>query len=137
MASNWPERPKDPDQQPPESQDEAELRSIQNLAIIASIAGPISLIIGGIFLNTIALILAGIAFWRITQVLKDDSKATVVVKEIKKTCVIAIIGCSIAFVLNIVSMVSMYPTFIETLNENISSGAFSEDSIPKGIETWG
>lgn len=137
MSSNRPEPPKNPDQKPPESNNEAELRTIQNLAIVASIAGPISLIFGGMLLSSIALVIALVALWKIRRVLKDEARVTAVTKEFKKICIIAVVGCAAAFILNTVSLVTMYPTFVETLSENINKGAFNESDVPKGIETWG
>lgn len=137
MDDNLPEKPTDNDPNPSDLKNEAELRSIQNFAVAASIIGPGSLIFGGIPFNIVALIIGFIALWRITQVLKDDEKATTVAIELKKTCIMAIVGCCIAFLFNTILAINMYPNMAEAFINNLSNGAFSAADIPKGIETWG
>lgn len=123
--------------QDPQKKNQSDLKLIQNLALIASILGPVSLVFGGILVGSAAVIIAGISIWRVTQLIKQNQSDSVVFKELRKTCIFALLVSSIALALNIFSFIYVYPTLVETFGEQLSQGPYSEDAVPKGLKTWG
>lgn len=138
MSEKMPQKPFNTNSKTPNSEQVRELKTIQTLAIVASIAGPVSLILGGLFLNTAAFIVAFIAFYKIRKFIENNPEHVRVAKELRRTCVIAIIGCSIAFVLNVIQVAMVYPIVVEAINngtlDNLLNGS---GEPPKGSRTWG
>lgn len=135
--------PESPNQGPrlrPNERDVRDLKVAQNLVMVASIAGPVSLFIGGVFLATAGLVCAIIAFKKLNALSTRLTDVAVAAKRLKRSCIIGIVVCSIALVLNAVSAYLMYPAVLEALESgDYGNLAPSADlgTAPKGNSTWG
>lgn len=95
---------------------ERKLASTRKLITFANIAGPVSLIIGGILLSTAGLICSLIARSRINTMLKEQPQDPVFsqkVMQAAKPGAIALIICTIALVLNVISLALVMPAVLE------------------------
>ncbi|OUO89289.1 hypothetical protein B5F44_00950 [Gordonibacter urolithinfaciens] len=108
--------------------------------MVASIAGPVSLFIGGVFLATAGLVCAIIALKKLNALSTRLTDVAAPAKRLKRSCIIGIAVCSIALVLNAVSAYLMYPAVLEALESgdygNLAPGT-DLGTTPKGNSTWG
>ena len=132
--------PEPPNQGPrlrPNERDVRDLKVAQNLVMVASIAGPVSLFVGGVFLATAGLVCAVIALKKLNALSTRLTDVAAPAKRLKRSCIIGIVVCSIALVLN---AVSAYPAVLEALESgdygNLAPGT-DLCTTPKGNSTWG
>lgn len=93
-----------------------ELKSARTLATVATVAGPISFIIGGVALSTVALVCAIIAFVKIRSVLDDVAPAKrPYARALRQTALMGIGIGAVALVLNGVSVAMMLPVLMEAM----------------------
>lgn len=93
-----------------------ELKSARTLATVATIAGPISFIIGGVALSTVALVCAIIAFVKIRSVLDDVAPAKrPYARALRQTALMGIGIGAVALVLNGISVAMMLPVLMEAM----------------------
>ena len=128
--------PEPPNQGPrlrPNERDVRDLKVAQNLVMVASIAGPVSLFVGGVFLATAGLVCAIIALKKLNALSTRLTDVAAPAKRLKRSCIIGIVVCSIALVLNAVSV-------LEALESgdygNLAPGT-DLGTTPKGNSTWG
>lgn len=123
----------------------AQLKSIQNLVTIATIAGPVSLLIGGMLLGTIAVICGALAVHKLNKLPIQNSSHAELVGKVKRSAYIAI-GISVAaLVVNGVFVALMMPEVlaaIETGDLSILQGdgvsSFSDmSSSSETSSVWG
>ena len=122
---------------------EQKLASTRKLITFANIAGPVSLIIGGVLLSTAGLICSLIARSRINTMLKEqpqDQAFSQKVMQAAKPGAIALIICAIALVLNVISLALVMPAVLEAsqtgnLTTLFGGGAVSTAGTAKS--TWG
>ena len=121
---------------------ERKLASTRKLITFANIAGPVSLIIGGILLSTAGLICSLIARSRITM-LKEQPQDRVFsqkVMQAAKPGAIALIICTIALVLNVISLALVMPAVLEasqTGNLTTLFGGGAVNTAGTATSTWG
>lgn len=139
-----PQAPKPPQGPPQFSYDEAkELKSAQNLVIAASITGPISMVIGGVFLGTIGLICGILAFRRIRVLVGKGGPVGLMAARLRTACIVALVVTAIALILNIANMIMIYPMVMEAVQTGDYSKLFPDGSVPStggstsGNSTWG
>ena len=123
--------PEPPNQGPrlrPNERDVRDLKVAQNLVMVASIAGPVSLFIGGVFLATAGLVCAIIALKKLNALSTRLTDVAAPAKRLKRSCIIGIAVCSIALVLNAVSAYLTRPC------SRPSNPAITETSHP--APTW-
>ena len=118
----------------PNERDVRDLKVAQNLVMVASIAGPVSLFIGGVFLATAGLVCAIIALKKLNDLSTRLTDVAAAAKRLKRSCIIGIVVC------NAVSAYLMYPAVLEALESgdygNLAPGA-DLGTTPKGNSTWG
>lgn len=138
MSNNTPQKPTDFNNNASEQDKFQTLKRIQTLAIIASIAGPVSILFGGLLLNIVALIIGLVAFSRIRKFLENNPDDAKLAQPLRTTCIIALVGCSVAMVLNIVQVIMIYPIVVEAMNngtlEDLLNGTGGSS---QGSQTWG
>lgn len=127
--------------------EQADLNSARTLATVATIGGPVSFIIGGVALSTVAVVCAAIAFSKVNKVLKNTSSPMYnYAKVLKQTAVMGLFIGAVALILNVVGMVTMLPKIMEAMQSGdlssiIGSGTTgsSTNSAPSsgGESAWG
>ena len=123
----------------PNVQDTRALRSAHSKITFAYIAGPLSLLIGGMFLGTIGLICAGLAYRKLNELANKEPSIAQAALKLKKSAKTALIICAVAFVLNGITMYLMYPIVLEMLQ----SGQYGEAAgsigaaTSAGTSAWG
>lgn len=122
---------------------ERKLASTRKLITFANIAGPVSLIIGGVLLSTAGLICSLIARSRINTMLKEQPQDQVFsqkVMQAAKPSAIALIICTIALVLNVISLALVMPALLEasqTGNLTTLFGGGAVNTTGTATSTWG
>ncbi|WP_139653012.1 hypothetical protein [Raoultibacter phocaeensis] len=139
-----PQTPKPPQGPQQFNYDDArELKSAQNLVIAASITGPISMIIGGVFLGTIGLICGILAYRKIKALMGKGGPIGLMAGRLRTACVVALVVTAIALVLNIANMIMIYPLVMEAVQTGDYSKLFPNGTVPStggstsGNPTWG
>lgn len=123
----------------PDFLDAQELKKAQTLTLVANIAGPVSIFIGGMLLSTVGVVCAAIAFFRLKRLQTKDSRAGMIAKQLKRSSIIALSICGIALVLNTVSFFILLPEVLEM----VESGDYAGLAIDAGggaagsNATWG
>lgn len=102
--------------------EQSELNTARTLATVATIGGPVSFIIGGVALSSVAVVCAAIAFSKVNKVLRNTSSPMYnYAKVLKQTAVMGLFIGGVALILNVVGMVTMMPKIMEAMQ----SGDFS------------
>ena len=156
-SSEEPSRPEPPARYDPESIEQAqnqvdgssgqdrrlpypytpELVSASRYLLVAAIAGPLSLLIGGTLLSTIALILAIIGY-RKTFSCKDSLDAASY-SSARKFAIGALVVCVLTLIANIAFMIIWYPTILEWVSSGGNGQILGGGGTlgPSGSSTWG
>lgn len=92
-----------------------DLKTSQRLVMFANIAGPISLILGGIILGAAGLICAFIGYRKLTKLVAEQGPYAEFAKAFVRSSIIGMVTCSLALVLNAISLYYMYPYIVEIL----------------------
>ena len=122
---------------------EQKLASTRKLITFANIAGPVSLIIGGVLLSTAGLICSLIARSRINTMLKEQPQDQAFSQKVMQTAkpgAIALIICTIALVLNVISLALVMPAVLEasqTGNLTTLFGGGAVNTTGTVTSTWG
>lgn len=118
-SSQQPHQQNDPSKAPADKQhqlEEFELKSARTLSTVATIAGPVSFIIGGVALSTVALVCGIIALTKVRRVLaRDDSAQRPYARALRQTAIMSIAIAVVALVLNAVSVALMMPVLIQAM----------------------
>ncbi|MEG2934654.1 MAG: hypothetical protein RR842_13845 [Gordonibacter sp.] len=142
--NNAPQPPQAPEpahsQLPPSDQDVRSLKVAQNLIMVASLAGPISLFFGGFWLSAAGLVCGIIGFRKFKALIQSQSSISSVATRFKKSSIVSIVICSIVTVLNVVSAVILYPIVLQALETgdyaNFMPGT-GTGTPSGGNSTWG
>lgn len=114
----------------------------QTLTTVAMIAGPVSLIIGGVLLSAVAIVCAYLAYRKLSAVAQGNSTYTKVAASMQKTARVAIIIGAVALVLNFISMMYVLPMVMEMMNTgevstNLFGGSTTTGTAGSTSSTWG
>lgn len=118
--------------------DMQEVRSIRALTMVANIAAPVSLFIGGTLLSLVGLICAIIALVKVNKIIKSDREIAVLAKTYLRSCFVGLALCVVVLLANIATLMTIYPVIMEMMESGDYSaltGAFGGDS--EITETWG
>lgn len=123
----------------PNLRDMRDLKTAQSLALIASIAGPVSLFIGGILLGSAGLVCGIIGFRKLNRLIAKQNDVAKAAARIKRSSIIGMCVCGVAIVLNAVSMYFMYPVILEMLETGDFSGlsAGTGTGAAESNSVWG
>lgn len=118
--------------------DQRELKKAQRLVMVASISGPVSLFIGGVFLGTVGLVCGIVAYRKLRRLATKRTEVGVFAGRLKRSSVIGMCVCGVAIVLNGIYAYIMFPTILEMLETGDYAG-FAGDAVnPAGPSaTWG
>lgn len=123
----------------PNVSDVRQMQTARSLITFVNIAGPISLLFGGMLLSGIGLICGFVARRKLNTLSGRDTEVAQSASDMKRTCRISLIICGIAFAINAVcaafavsAMLGMIESgeFAEIV-EGLNSGSISSSS------TWG
>ena len=109
----------------------AELKSAQTLTTVAMICGPVSLLIGGVILSTVAIICAVLAYWKTKKLQPKNGTQEELIRKVNRTAVITTVIGIAALVVNAIYVAMMMPILLETLN----TGDIS--ALQNGVSTLG
>ena len=122
-----------------DNDDAVEFKSARNYNIAAQIVALVSLIIGGVFASTVALILAIISYRKFSGIaghMQDES----VVKALKRAGMMAIVMSCVALVLNVVSLIILMPMVMQFVQTGDYSALFGNGPLAGSgstSTTWG
>ena len=133
-----------PHQDDPELNELAQLKSAQNLVTVGIIAGPVSMLIGGVFLSLIAVGCSIVALIKVNRLIEAGSTSSHVniMLSMKRQAYVAVAVSALALVLNAISVALLMPAFLESLQSGdyaaLLEGSQSSASSSAGSSsTWG
>lgn len=137
-----PEAPEQPGVSPnlqPNVNNAQRFKVAQNLVMVASLAGPVSLFLGGVWLSGAGVICAIIGLRKLNAISSIQSDLSTPIKRIKKSCIIALVICSIALILNAISFYLLFPAVLEMMESGTLPGMDSgiAPGSSGGSSTWG
>lgn len=136
-------QPPDPPLPEPGADELKKLKSAQRLSLMATVFGPVSLLIGGMLLSGIGFACAVVSRKRLNALMQSASEAGRLAAKLQRTVVVSIVVCAVAFVLNAISAWLMYPVLVETLSSGdyasiLGSAGTDAGSTGSGTgSTWG
>lgn len=122
----------------------AEVKKVQNLALAASICGPVSVFIGGMLLSGVGVVCGFVGMRRADRIENADKDVQEAAARARRSCVVALIVCAVAFALNAAYSFYMYPIIMDAMQAGdlsalignaVSSGSVSGGG--SGTSTWG
>lgn len=115
-----------------------ELKKSQTMVMVASIAGPVSLFIGGVLLSGVGLVCAIVAFRKLKKLIAKHTDVSVLAQRLKRSAIVGMAVCGVAFALNAISFYLMMPVVIEMMESGDYTGAMTDvGSGAAGTSTWG
>lgn len=115
-----------------------ELKKSQTMVMVASIAGPVSLFIGGVLLSGVGLVCAIVAFRKLKKLIAKHTDVSVLAQRLKRSAIVGMAVCGVAFVLNAISFYLMMPVVLEMMESGDYTGAMTDvGSGAAGTSTWG
>lgn len=121
---------------PPTPEDARRLKVAQNLIMIASIAGPVSLFFGSFWLSVPGLVCAIVGYRKIKKLMAEGTKISEAAAYFKKSGIVAIIISAVITILNVIAFFILLPVVIEM----IKSGDFGNllpNAASNANSTWG
>lgn len=114
------------------------LKTSQTLTMIASIAGPVSLFIGGVFLSTVGLVCGFIGFKKLKVLSNKQTKVAAAAARLKRSSIIGMTVCAVALILNALSLYIMWPELMQMLETgNYANMAAGTGGGAGSTSTWG
>lgn len=115
-----------------------ELKKSQTMVMVASIAGPVSLFIGGVLLSGVGLVCAIVAFRKLKKLIAKHTDVSVLAQRLKRSAIVGMAVCGVAFALNAISFYLMMPVVLEMMESGDYTGAMTDvGSGAAGTSTWG
>lgn len=98
-----------------------QLRTVQTLDTIAFIAGPVSLLIGGVLLATVALVCAIVAYVKARSLVRPEDAPGSLPASLRMQSIVAIVITAFALIVNAVWFAMTFTALMEV----IQSGDYS------------
>ena len=115
-----------------------ELKKSQTMVMVASISGPVSLLIGGVLLSGVGLVCAIVAFRKLKKLIAKHTDVSVLAQRLKRSAIVGMAVCGVAFALNAISFYLMMPVVLEMMESGDYTGAMTDvGSGAAGTSTWG
>lgn len=115
-----------------------ELKKSQTMVMVASIAGPVSLFIGGVLLSGVGLVCGVVAFRKLKKLIAKHADVSVLAQRLKRSAIVGMAVCGVAFALNAISFYLMMPVVLEMMESGDYTGAMTDvGSGAAGTSTWG
>ncbi|MEC4175907.1 hypothetical protein VJ918_04725 [Adlercreutzia sp. R21] len=131
-GNSLPAPPENQGPQPPQGDardqlDLMDLNSARTLSTVATIAGPVSFIIGGVALSSVALVCAILALVKVRRVLsRPEGPHRNFATVVRQTAIMGVVISSIALALNIIGLVTMIPILMEAMQTGDYSAILGE-----------
>ena len=131
-AQNQP--PHTPFDQPSADGGLRQLKSAQTLVTVATIAGPLSLLIGGVVLSGVGVICALMALVKTRRVIAEGVAPGLAVyaSRIRRSAVLSAIVCALALTLNAIALASVFPAMIQAIQTGDLSSLYEAYDLPQG-----
>lgn len=113
------------------------LRKYRTLVLIATMAGPVSLFIGGTLLDIVGLVCGIVALVSLNKIAKEQSKTADYAKSLRRAVIISIAICCIAMALNIATVIAIMPELMEMLESGQLEGLGTASTGAATNSTWG
>lgn len=139
-ATQRPAVPEENRRFPAETPERETIRKAQNMALAASICGPVSVFVGTVLLSSAGIVCGVIGLRKVKALADRTDEIGAMAQRVKRSCIIAIIISAIATALNIVYLVVLYPMMLEIIETGDYSSLFdgsSADTGSKHSSTWG
>lgn len=122
----------------PSMQDFQQLKKARTLVMVANIAGPVSLFIGGVLLSTVGLVRAIVANSRLRQLAARMTSVARPAALLKRSSTVGIVLCAIALMLNGIAFFIMLPEVMQMMESGDYTGlTMDAGSGAAGSTTWG
>lgn len=122
-----PEQPTTDNAQASDQFDLMELNSARTLTTVATIAGPVSFIIGGVALSSVALVCAILALVKARRVArKPQSAHGGYANVVRQTAIMGLFISAVALVLNTIGLITMLPILMEAMQTGDYSAIFGD-----------
>lgn len=122
--------PKPPTGQPvtlqPNTNDLRGLKTSQTLVMISSVAGPVSLFIGGVLLSAVGLVCGIVAFRKLVALAARQTNVAAVASRLKRSAIVGMAVCSVAFVLNAIAFYLMLPVVMDMVASGDYTGLMTD-----------
>ena len=102
--------------------DYAKLKTVRTQITASNVCGPVSLIVGGVALSTVGIVCAVLAWKNAKRIAETNSPSAPMANNFRKSALVSIVICCIAFVLNAVSAAIMMPAMLDA----VSTGDYSQ-----------
>ena len=116
----------------PQQSATAQLKTAQTLTMVALVCGPVSLIIGGMLLSTVAVVCSIIALVKISHARKDTSVSANLVTRVQRMGIIAIAISGIALILNVISFMLVMPILMNYMETGDLDSLYGFTQNPSG-----
>ena len=92
-------------------------KTIQTLASVSLIGGPLSIIIGGVLLSTAALVCGIVAFVMVRKMqgAAEGAQSTAIEQALTRQAIIGIAVSALALVMNVASVIMMLPAIMDAV----------------------
>ncbi|MEG2260082.1 MAG: hypothetical protein RR997_00970 [Raoultibacter sp.] len=125
----------------PTPQEVKMLKNAQTMIIAGNIAGPVSLMFGGVLLSSVALIVEIMARVKLNKLTRSKTQLAQPASRLKRANIVGIVICAAALALNIYAAFIMYPIVMEAVQSgdyaNLLNGDFSTKPPETSGSTWG
>ncbi len=113
------------------------LKKCRMLTLVASIAGPVSLFIGGTLLDIAGLICGIISYVSLKKFLSQPSRQSDYARALKRTTVAAMAICCVAMALNIATVIAIMPELMQMLESGELANISAAPTTSAPSSTWG
>ena len=97
-----------------------------------------SLFIGGVLLSGVGLVCAIVAFRKLKKLIAKHTDVSVLAQRLKRSAIVGMAVCGVAFALNAISFYLMMPVVLEMMESGDYTGAMTDvGSGAAGTSTWG
>lgn len=116
-----------------------DLKKAQTLVMVASIAGPVSLFVGGVLLSTVGLVCGIVAYRKLLKLADKHSDVAALAMRLKRSSIVGMVVCGIALALNAISLYLMLPVILEMMETGDYAGMMADTGTGAigPNSTWG
>ena len=113
------------------------LRKCRTLTLVASIAGPVSLFVGGTLLDIAGLVCGTISYMTLNKILSQPTQHSDYAKALKRTTIVAMAICGVAMALNIATVITIMPELMQMLESGELADISAAPAPSAPSSTWG
>ncbi|RDB68992.1 hypothetical protein C1876_08075 [Eggerthella sinensis] len=94
--------------------------------MISSVAGPVSLFIGGVLLSAVGLVCGIVAFRKLVALAARQTNVAAVASRLKRSAIVGMAVCGVAFVLNAIAFYLMLPVVMDMVASGDYTGLMTD-----------